>query len=671
MGLENARDSYVDLLEIKRSQQERRENRQVPQPRERRFDVQPLAKRTSFRVRRDVGAGGAGEGAGGVPGPAEDGGGPGASEGGFAFSYDEPCYEPCEVEDEDEESWPVWEMAGVADPWRGGEGGKVDLSSVTVGGAGRGSFGGGDERKNTSIAECERIFTVPEVYEEMQHQRAMRMSSMVLREDSRSGDSGGGPCEGILNCFAPWKQHQSIHSHSGGKSAFVDTASAKNDEEEGDEELNPRGIMKRSSLAVQLYLGLPASMRRSFTPSLFKVRRPGLEDAKSGGSSRASLVGDNYVRDGQVIAMGVNGGSSAHAKSNVRSDNANGARAERKKSFKVHFSELKRVLRVHKFTEDQAVEVWFQREDFEFFRNEMTLLVQEDGASRELAEVWLDANEWERRRSSTGDGSDDNNDEGGDGAYAPRHNRDDSNASTRSRSWWHDYDHSRRGLERYASPGQARQILASYKVAVQKVLGEQQRQRFLHCLCIPRAHDPAKIAEVYHEYTAWSRDLALAAGASDADAVRTNFDDDRRHTREYYMLKQVVASGYRVHKHMPNFMLPKCITPRGFLDEAESLYVDGASHRALHSPPEFSRRRSLLGSIGGEKEQSGEEAREEMSRLDSRELEGPVMPQLAPSLQVAHAANSPPPPSGSARKADAGKGKSMAKKALNYPFQQA
>jgi hypothetical protein len=38
------------------------------------------------------------------------------------------------------------------------------------------------------------------------------------------------------------------------------------------------------------------------------------------------------------------------------------------------------------------------------------------------------------------------------------------------------------------------------------------------------------------------------------------------------MLKQVVACGFKVHKHMPQFMYPKCITPAGYLDETESLY---------------------------------------------------------------------------------------------------
>ena len=128
----------------------------------------------------------------------------------------------------------------------------------------------------------------------------------------------------------------------------------------------------------------------------------------------------------------------------------------------------------------------------------------------ELAQVWLEAQACEssRRGSSSDEGSGSSSDEEDKQQHQqhskPRkHNRDDSNSSTK---WWHNYDHSRRGLERYASPGQARQILASYKIAVKKVLGEQQRQRLLGCLFfIPGVvkNDVEKIAEIYHSYTSW------------------------------------------------------------------------------------------------------------------------------------------------------------------------
>ena len=126
----------------------------------------------------------------------------------------------------------------------------------------------------------------------------------------------------------------------------------------------------------------------------------------------------------------------------------------------------------------------------------------------------------------------------------------------------------------------------------------------------------------------------------------TIVDEDKRHTREYYLLKQCIASGNLVHKHMPQFMLPKCISPKGFLDETKTLYT----------------RRT--GSLA-----DGAEARAEMSLLSSP-VAGPVAPALVPSLQANKEwlYNSTKP-------CAVGSGvlvhsKSLAEKAKNYPFQQ-
>ena len=126
----------------------------------------------------------------------------------------------------------------------------------------------------------------------------------------------------------------------------------------------------------------------------------------------------------------------------------------------------------------------------------------------ELAQVWLEAQACESsRRGSSSDEGSGSSDEEDKQQHKPtkKHNRDDSNSSTK---WWHNYDHSRRGLERYASPGQAKQILASYKIAVKKVLGEQHRQRLLGCLffipgVVSKNNNVEKIAEIYHSYTSW------------------------------------------------------------------------------------------------------------------------------------------------------------------------
>jgi len=546
---------------------------------------------------------------------------------GVSLSYED--YEPC---DEEDEHWPIWGMTGE-DPWKD----RV-----------------GEENGGTlSVAECERIFTVPEVYEEIQRRRPMqKVSSLIFRSDDDSNEVG--PCRGILNCFNPWKQPtraaiedwdaltpSAPATHSSADNDFLDSADALESREHHpgrDRECrNIRGVVKRSSMAVQLYLGMPTSARQSFTPSMYKVL---LEDEAGGG--RPSIIGNDHR---QVYAMGMNVDGSA----DVNADAARDGGVAKKKRHPVYFSELKRVLRVRKFTPEEAFDVWFQREDFDFFRNEMSLLIQEEIASQELAQTWLDAQNRRNNQMSVTSIT-----EGG----GRKEDEERRPVSTGAKAWWHDYDHSRRGLEKYASTGQARQILASYRVAVQKVLQEQERQSLLGFFCVPGARDPERIAEVYHEYTAWSRDLALAAAASDADAVRTDFDDDKRHTREFYMLKQIVASGYKVHKHMPQFMMPKCIIPKGFLDEAETLFDD---KRGKNERDEASRGRpSLL----KPRDLTGQEARDEMSRLHSKDLEGPVPPALAVRLQVnkEKAAVSPKPPLKGLKQ------KSLAEKAKNYPF---
>lgn len=323
---------------------------------------------------------------------------------------------------------------------------------------------------------------------------------------------------------------------------------------------------------------------------------------------------------------------------------------------------------------------------FPIARAEMTLLIRDMEASKELAAMWLDSNDASSRRSSeskldelekpdsdeatrrSSESKLDQMDKSSSGADAANNN------NHKTRAWWHNYDHSRRGLERYASHGQARQILASYKVATQKVFAEQRRQFLFRCFLpfIPRnaAHDADRIAELYHAYTAWSSDLALAAGASDEDCVNTNFDDETRKTREYYLLKQVVRNGYRVHKHMPQFMLPKCITPKGFLDERETLLgrtndIDKSQRKAELSIRERIIETAMKSIRGGS--QTGEEARAEMSRLVGTDLTGPIAPALAPMFATKD--NSGEKTSAATSSPDR-RGDNMAAKAKNYPFQQ-
>lgn len=520
--LNNARDSYVDLINIKNNALQPRLEGKLG--RGNTYTRANANSKTGFRKKATTRSDGL---------PAVDG-------------YDDLLYEPCEVDAMNVEQFPIWEMTGN-NPWRNNNA-PLSLEAVSVE---NDCSNCNPSSSISSIADCERIFTVPEVYDEIQ----------MMEQHVNGIDKVDQDCENIIDCFRPWKQHAVpiIRMFRNDLRGLHCTQRSDNSSGFHGDQQQINGVMKLSTLAVQLYLSMPPESRQSFHPSMHKVRlgselNKSMNDDDDNFFRKASIIGFEHKRILGSEMSAIND-CFVSRKSNNR---------------KVYFNELKRVLHVRKFTTQESKEIWYQREDFEYFRSEMTLLVQEDQASRELAEVWLEAHENGRgTRQSSSIGSS---------------GEEESSIVGRTHSryqWYHQYNHSRRGLERYASPGQARQILASYKVAVQKVLGEQHRQRLLSCLCLPGSQNADRIAKVYIEYTAWSRDLALAAGASDADAVRTNFDDDKRHTREYFMLKQVVACGFKVHKHMPQFMYPKCITPAGYLDETESLNLDGNKRQGL------------------------------------------------------------------------------------------
>jgi len=651
MGFENARDSFNDLREMSRRQVTNKQKQQKNGG-EKRTSLLFQKKAAPVVGGNSGGGGGGGSGLHGTTDSLNDL---------RRISYRKGPPSPgwnnygCEsndrYDDDSEEHWPIFELTA--------SGGSASASSTATVSPGASSNGG--TMTVPLLIDCERICTVPEVFDELRSTRTLhQLSSLVLR-DVPPPPSALEPCQNFLHCLNPWKQQQG-QSFYYKNDAFIDSQPLLQ------EEVNP---IKRTSMAVELYSGMPPSIRQSFAPSMFKIRfNEGVNTHnntydENRSEQTASLVGYDHR---YVYSLGRdrinNTGNTA---------SSSPAPSIEKRNYKVHFSEIKRVLKVRKFTPDEALDVWFQRDDFDHFKAEMTLLIQEVEASRELAEVWLDAKSSsvssdasDSKREWTGNTSSDGHSSASSAQHSAGtkeigHHRKGSIGRGKARAWWHNYDHSRRGLERYASPGHARQILASYKVAVQKVLGEQRRQRILGFFCVPNAYDPEKIAEVYHEYTAWSTDLALAAGASDADAVSTNFDDDKRHTREYYVLKQVIASGYKVHKHMPQFMLPRCITPTGYLNEAASLYHGNEKNTKAGTP----RGRGGSWQMLRRNSSTGEEARENMSRVHKSDLAGPVAPSLAPSLQPGKEAGKEVHPSSGKN----GVHNSMAEKAKNFPFQ--
>jgi len=118
--------------------------------------------------------------------------------------------------------------------------------------------------------------------------------------------------------------------------------------------------------------------------------------------------------------------------------------------------------------------------------------------------------------------------------------------------WWHKYGHSRRGVENIGTAEGAQRLHRINEIRRQ-VVAEYRRQILLG------EYDPIKLSLHYKRRSLWARDLAIAAGASDADAVEKDFDDTARHSREYYLIKKQIAKGIAPDEaeNMPTFMVPQ------------------------------------------------------------------------------------------------------------------
>jgi len=227
------------------------------------------------------------------------------------------------------------------------------------------------------------------------------------------------------------------------------------------------------------------------------------------------------------------------------------------KNLNVDFSPMARVLTVKSqkdMDEKEKSEIWWQRSDYEEFRKTGRMITKAmlEGGS----EIWLATNQsWQlpnKDKHATLKNA---------CSLAEQHaafEKGDVSAKknyeeTRDK-WWHKFGHSRRGLEHIASIDEGRQRQNNVRTALRAVVEEQRRQKVF------RREDPEKLRMVSLQHTSWARDLALAAGASDADAVQMNFDDESRKSREFYLLKFSRSNQMNVHStkkaSVPAFMKP-------------------------------------------------------------------------------------------------------------------
>lgn len=173
-------------------------------------------------------------------------------------------------------------------------------------------------------------------------------------------------------------------------------------------------------------------------------------------------------------------------------------------------------------------DIWWSRKDYDDFKKtgRMISKAMSEGGS----EIWLGSQ------------------------YQHKSNKGADEEENYGEKWWCKFGHSRRGLEHIASIDEGKYRHQNVMNSIKATLDEQTRQR------IYGIEDPKRLGTAASKYTSFARDLALAAGTVDAEAVRSNFCS-RVAARPHYM---------KVHEKPSNPLLDK-----NFLD------ID-SDRRSLH-----------------------------------------------------------------------------------------
>jgi len=236
---------------------------------------------------------------------------------------------------------------------------------------------------------------------------------------------------------------------------------------------------------------------------------------------RSILKHSLKAADYNSISVQSNGSNSTQTQQNQRRSlfPAYESKSIKKKNLSTSFSPMARVVTI-KSCKDMNIEeksnIWWQKPDYDEFRKTGRIISKAmlQGGS----EIWLATNQsWQLPNQ-------------GKAATLRRAIENVNNEDTNDK-WWHKFGHSRRGLEHIATIDEGRQRQANVKISRKAILAEQRRQKTF------QREDPEKLRMCSIQNTSWAKDLSLASGASDADAVTKNFDDESRKSREFYLLK--------------------------------------------------------------------------------------------------------------------------------------
>ncbi|KAL7543432.1 hypothetical protein ACHAXR_012708 [Thalassiosira sp. AJA248-18] len=184
----------------------------------------------------------------------------------------------------------------------------------------------------------------------------------------------------------------------------------------------------------------------------------------------------------------------------------------------------------------QKARVWWQRCDYDEFKKTGRIIskAMECGGS----EIWLaSSNAWGNRAAKDQNSPKDSDiDEEYNKALSKyvssEEKKDDEITGTPAgNKWWCKFGHSRRGLEHVASSSEGKARQQSVLLARRMVMEEQKRQR------ASRTKDPNKLRNIAMQYTSWARDLALAGGAADAEAVVSGFNPAAKSRARHFAIR--------------------------------------------------------------------------------------------------------------------------------------
>mmetsp|Transcript_47227 Transcript_47227/g.100458 ORF Transcript_47227/g.100458 Transcript_47227/m.100458 type:complete len:669 (+) Transcript_47227:293-2299(+) len=235
----------------------------------------------------------------------------------------------------------------------------------------------------------------------------------------------------------------------------------------------------------------------------------------------------------------------------------------------INFNPMARVLTIPSRKDipfHQKAQVWWQKCDYDEFKKTGRIIskAMECGGS----EIWLaSSNAWGNRTAESqrkkmkeenldavtyGDSEQYNR---ALSKYVSEERKDEENGNDTGDKWWCKFGHSRRGLEHVASSTEGRARQESVLLSIRMVMEEQKRQR------ATRTKDPNKLRNVSMQYTSWARDLSLAAGSADAEAVASNFDPSAKCRARHFArslseaLNQTNSAGRGVVRAVTNQIL--------------------------------------------------------------------------------------------------------------------